>query len=77
MAGPWGDVVRERAGDPGEYHHSKNLMTNMVVGSKSRRESSSKCGEVEIMRRIRATKFWRASGDVLFWASKRAALCEE
>lgn len=40
-AGPKGDVERERAGDPGEYHHSKNLMKKIAVGNSRRRESNS------------------------------------
>jgi hypothetical protein len=41
MAGPSGGVVSERAGEPGEYHHSRNLMKKIAVGRRSRRESKS------------------------------------
>lgn len=46
MAGPRGDVDKERAGDPGEYHHSRNLTKKIAVGNNSRSESRSRCGEV-------------------------------
>lgn len=29
---------RARAGEPGEYHHSRNLMKNIAVGSNTRSE---------------------------------------
>lgn len=45
IAGPSGDVFNERAGELGEYHHSRNLTKNIAVGRRSRRESSSKRGE--------------------------------
>ena len=50
-AGPRGDVERTRAGDDGEYHHSRNLMKNMVVGSKILSESRTSRGEVKRRRR--------------------------
>lgn len=45
IAGPSGEAFNERAGELGEYHHSRNLMKNMAVGRRSRRESSSRRGE--------------------------------
>lgn len=44
MAGPRGDIDKERAGDPGEYHHSRNLMKKMAVGKRSFKESRINCG---------------------------------
>lgn len=44
-AGPWGEVDSERAGEEGEYHHSKNLMKNIAVGSRTFSESSNIRGE--------------------------------
>lgn len=44
--------MRERAGDPGEYHHSRNLRKNMAVGRRRRRESKRSCGEDKISLRI-------------------------
>ena len=38
-AGGRGDIIKERAGDVGEYHHSRNLMKKMEVGRRRRRES--------------------------------------
>lgn len=35
----------DRAGEPGEYHHSKNLMKKMAVGKRSLKESSSSWGD--------------------------------
>jgi hypothetical protein len=51
MAGPSGDVERARAGDDGEYHHSRNLMKNMAVGSSNLRESRTSRGEAKMRRR--------------------------
>ncbi len=50
-AGPRGDVDRTRAGDDGEYHHSRNLMKNMAVGSRILSESRTSRGEVKRRRR--------------------------
>ena len=54
IAGPRGDVERTRAGDDGEYHHSRNLMKNMAVGRRSLSESRTSRGEVR--RRRRSTR---------------------
>ena len=51
MAGPSGDVERTREGDDGEYHHSRNLMKNMAVGSSNLSESRSSRGEAKRRRR--------------------------
>jgi hypothetical protein len=51
MAGPSGDVERARAGDDGEYHHSRNLMKNMAVGSSNLSESRTSRGEAKMRRR--------------------------
>jgi hypothetical protein len=51
-AGPRGEVVRERAGDPGEYHQSRNLMKKMAVGRRRRRESKRNWGQDIIILRI-------------------------
>jgi hypothetical protein len=45
IAGPSGEVLSERAGELGEYHHSRNLTKNIAVGKRSLRESSNKRGE--------------------------------
>ena len=50
-AGPRGDVESTRAGDDGEYHHSRNLMKNMAVGSRILSESRTSRGEVKRRRR--------------------------
>ncbi len=73
MAGPSGDVVNERAGESGEYHHSKNLMKNMAVGRRNRSESSRRRGEEESSWRSRVPtpSFWACSG--AFWAARLAA----
>lgn len=44
-AGPNGDVDNDRAGEPGEYHHSRNFMKKTAVGRRSRRESRRSCGD--------------------------------
>jgi hypothetical protein len=54
-AGPSGEVESERAGEPGEYHHSRNLMKKIAVGNRRRRESIKNCGEENRKRRIAAT----------------------
>jgi hypothetical protein len=46
IAGPRGEVARLRAGDPGEYHHSRNLTKKMAVGNRNRNESSRSRGEL-------------------------------
>lgn len=61
-AGPRGDVVRERAGEPGEYHHSKNLMKNIAVGRSKRSESNTSCGDETRSLFIRAMIPFRRSG---------------
>lgn len=51
MDGPSGEdeSVRERAGEEGEYHHSRNFMKKTVVGMRSLRESRKKRGELRMM----------------------------
>jgi hypothetical protein len=46
IAGPRGDTDRDLAGEPGEYHHSKNLMKNIAVGRRSLSESSNVRGDL-------------------------------
>lgn len=65
-AGPSGDVVRERAGEPGEYHHSRNLRKKMAVGRRRRSESKKSCGDEMIVRRIRVSAPFRCSGVRIF-----------
>ena len=45
MAGPSGDTARERAGELGEYHHSRNLMKKIAVGRRTFRLSRNSRGE--------------------------------
>ena len=45
MAGPAGDVESDRAGDEGEYHHSKNFKKKMVVGRITLSESNNNWGD--------------------------------
>jgi len=59
IAGPCGEVAKERAGDPGEYHHSKNLTKKTAVGSSNRRESNNRRGEDRRRLRSRATRLCR------------------
>ena len=40
MAGPAGDVESDRAGEEGEYHHSRNLKKKMAVGRITLSESN-------------------------------------
>ena len=40
MAGPEGDVESDRAGEEGEYHHSKNFKKKMAVGKITLSESN-------------------------------------
>lgn len=60
--GPVGVAESARAGEPGAYHHSRNLTKNIAVGRSNRRESSSSLGEVRISRRILAKMPFRCSG---------------
>jgi hypothetical protein len=60
MAGPRGDMDNDRAGEPGEYHHSRNLMKKMAVGRRSLKESSSNWGDRNRSRR-------RTAKNPLFW----------
>jgi len=68
-AGPSGEVESERAGDPGEYHHSRNLTKNIADGRSSLRESKNNCGEVMNSRRIQARTPRRRSGEALLSAA--------
>lgn len=71
MAGPRGEFVKERAGDPGEYHHSRNLTKKIAVGSKRRNESSKSRGEFFIDSFSLATRL-RPSVEAAFCAAKLA-----
>jgi len=76
IAGPRGDVDSDRAGDPGEYHHSRNLTKKIAVGSKKRRESSSNLGELFNSATSRAPNLRFLGVDAsAFCASKLAAFC--
>lgn len=55
-AGPRGDTESVLAGDDGEYHHSKNLMKKMAVGSRIFKLSSKSRGDDMNNRRSRANK---------------------
>jgi hypothetical protein len=63
-AGPSGEVENERAGEPGEYHHSRNFMKKMAVGSRSLRDSNKACGEAKSRRRIQPSGVRGPLGDV-------------
>lgn len=45
MAGPAGVADTMRAGDEGEYHHSKNFTKKIAVGRRILNESSNSCGD--------------------------------
>ena len=45
MAGPEGDMESDRAGEEGEYHHSKNLKKKIAVGRITLSESSKNWGD--------------------------------
>ena len=45
MAGPAGDAESDRAGEEGEYHHSKNLKKKMAVGRITLSESNKNWGD--------------------------------
>jgi hypothetical protein len=53
-AGPSGEVENDRAGEPGEYHHSRNFTKNMAVGRRSLKDSNKACGDLKSKRRIQA-----------------------
>lgn len=55
MAGPRGEVDKARAGEEGEYHHSRNLTKNMAVGSRTLRLSRRSLGEDSRRRRVMAS----------------------
>ena len=56
MASPFFDAENERAGEPGEYHHSRNFTKKMAVGRSMRRESNTNRGERTIKSRSRVKK---------------------
>ncbi len=74
--GPRGDLDSDRAGELGEYHHSKNLMKNMAVGSKSRSESRSSWGDL-LIRLLSRTHIPLPRTDGLDIIAALAALCED
>jgi len=45
MAGPEGDVESDRAGEEGEYHHSRNFRRKMAVGKTTLSESNRNWGD--------------------------------
>lgn len=51
MGGPFGAALNERAGDDGEYHHSRNLTKNIDIGNKTLRDSNTARGEDRSSRR--------------------------
>jgi hypothetical protein len=75
MAGPRGEVERTRAGDDGEYHHSRNLMKKIAVGSSSLRESRRSRGDVKRRRRNTTIKPPLFSRDFTFSPMAAAARC--
>lgn len=77
IAGPRGDAFKDRAGELGEYHHSRNLMKKIAVGRRRRRESSKRRGEADKTWRSRATRpsFW--VGESFFWPARLAARFRE
>lgn len=54
--GPRGDTESVRAGDDGEYHHSKNLMKKIAVGSSIFKLSSKSRGDNKNIPRRRASR---------------------
>ena len=75
IAGPRGDVERIRAGDDGEYHHSRNLIKKIAVGSSSLRESRRSRGDVKRRRRITTIRLPLFSRDFTFSPNAAAARC--
>ena len=45
--GPWIGFATERAGDDGEYHHSRNLIKKIAVGSRTFNDSRSSRGDLK------------------------------
>lgn len=64
IGGPSGEVARERAGEPGEYHHSKNFTKKIVVGSNKRKESRSSRGDAKRDFRSLVVTLRRCIGEV-------------
>ena len=56
MAGPEGDVESDRAGEEGEYHHSRNFKKNMAVGRITLSESNTSWGEEKAILRKNVLK---------------------
>lgn len=54
MAGPVGDIESDRAGEEGEYHHSRNLKKKMAVGRITLSESNNNWGDEKIRLRKNA-----------------------
>lgn len=51
MGGPVEGRDTIRAGDDGEYHHSKNFTKNMAVGRRTLKESSRSLGDFRMRAR--------------------------
>lgn len=73
IAGPFGEVDSDRAGDPGEYHHSKNFTKKMAVGSKKRSESSNSRGDDNKSRRMRVESLFGVLGISFCFVARLAA----
>lgn len=64
MAGPEGERERERAGEEGEYHHSRNLMKKMAVGRRTFKEERRRRGEERRRaRRVLGFGGWEGSNE--------------
>jgi hypothetical protein len=71
-AGPSAGLASREAGEAGEYHHSRNLMKNMVVGRRNLSELSKKRGEERMRRSEDAIKVF-GLGDLGTFAAATAA----
>lgn len=77
MGGPVGVADTVRAGDEGEYHHSKNLMKNIAVGSNTFSESSKRRGERNMSRRSVVSRETGAFGELLLLVACCRERCVE
>ena len=66
---------RDRAGEDGEYHHSRNLMKKMAVGSNTFRLSSRRRGDEMRRRRSFASSPSGSLAVGFIWAVSLAARC--
>lgn len=69
-----GGAERARAGEEGEYHHSRNLMKNIERGRRTRRESRTRRGDALSRRVRRSLRLAGASKDgFAAWDSGRSS----